>query len=75
MHWTAAELGLKSLDFINLSVYILCPKLGEQENIDKFTKRLVKVTKQHNDECKKLLAMMGVPYIEVKLTFALLFLN
>uniref|UniRef100_A0A3Q1J3U7 Flap endonuclease 1 n=1 Tax=Anabas testudineus TaxID=64144 RepID=A0A3Q1J3U7_ANATE len=29
-------------------------ELGEQENIDKFTKRLVKVTKQHNDECKKL---------------------
>uniref|UniRef100_A0A673B9S6 Flap endonuclease 1 n=1 Tax=Sphaeramia orbicularis TaxID=375764 RepID=A0A673B9S6_9TELE len=37
---------------------------GEQENIDKFTKRLVKVTKQHNDECKKLLTLMGVPYIE-----------
>uniref|UniRef100_A0A8C5AQY6 Flap endonuclease 1 n=1 Tax=Gadus morhua TaxID=8049 RepID=A0A8C5AQY6_GADMO len=37
---------------------------GEQENIDKFSKRLVKVTKQHNDECKKLLTLMGVPYIE-----------
>ena len=41
---------------------------GEQENIDKFSKRLVKVTKQHNDECKKLLTLMGVPYIEVSLT-------
>uniref|UniRef100_A0A3B4ZRB4 Flap endonuclease 1 n=1 Tax=Stegastes partitus TaxID=144197 RepID=A0A3B4ZRB4_9TELE len=39
-------------------------EMGEQENIDKFTKRLVKVTRQHNDECKKLLTMMGVPYIE-----------
>lgn len=38
---------------------------GEQENIDKFSKRLVKVTKQHNDECKQLLTLMGVPYIEV----------
>ncbi|KAK6293216.1 hypothetical protein J4Q44_G00367170 [Coregonus suidteri] len=37
---------------------------GEQENIDKFSKRLVKVTRQHNDECKKLLTLMGVPYIE-----------
>ncbi|KAJ8374892.1 hypothetical protein SKAU_G00054720 [Synaphobranchus kaupii] len=37
---------------------------GEQENIDKFSKRLVKVTKQHNDECKQLLKLMGVPYIE-----------
>ncbi|KAF4095970.1 hypothetical protein G5714_023573 [Onychostoma macrolepis] len=37
---------------------------GEQENIDKFSKRLVKVTKQHNEECKKLLTLMGVPYVE-----------
>uniref|UniRef100_A0A4W4G565 Flap endonuclease 1 n=1 Tax=Electrophorus electricus TaxID=8005 RepID=A0A4W4G565_ELEEL len=37
---------------------------GEQENIDKFSKRLVKVTKQHNEECKNLLKLMGVPYIE-----------
>lgn len=43
--------------------------IGEQENIDKFSKRLVKVTKQHNDECKKLLTLMGVPYIEVLLLF------
>lgn len=42
---------------------------GEQENIEKFTKRLVKVTKQHNDECKKLLTLMGVPYIEVRSVF------
>ncbi|VDP33549.1 unnamed protein product [Echinostoma caproni] len=31
------------------------------EAIEKFSKRLVKVTKQHNDECKKLLELMGVP--------------
>lgn len=43
----------------------ICLNPGEQENIEKFTKRLVKVTKQHNDECKKLLTLMGVPYIEV----------
>ncbi|KAF3836072.1 hypothetical protein F7725_028630 [Dissostichus mawsoni] len=39
-------------------------EMGEQENIDKFTRRLVKVTKHHNDECKKLLTLMGVPYVE-----------
>lgn len=50
---------LKYLQFVFL-------KTGEQENIDKFTKRLVKVTKQHNDDCKKLLTLMGVPYIEVR---------
>ncbi|RXN22089.1 flap endonuclease 1 [Labeo rohita] len=37
---------------------------GEQENIDKFSKRLVKVTKQHNEEYKRLLTLIGVPYIE-----------
>ncbi|XP_020568431.1 flap endonuclease 1-like [Oryzias latipes] len=39
-------------------------EMGEKENVEKFTKRLVKVIKQHNDECKKLLSLMGVPYIE-----------
>uniref|UniRef100_A0A8D0L9B3 Flap endonuclease 1 n=1 Tax=Sphenodon punctatus TaxID=8508 RepID=A0A8D0L9B3_SPHPU len=37
---------------------------GEEENVEKFSKRLVKVTKQHNDECKKLLTLMGIPYVE-----------
>nr|XP_056707061.1 flap endonuclease 1 [Euleptes europaea] len=37
---------------------------GEDENVEKFSKRLVKVTKQHNDECKKLLKLMGIPYVE-----------
>ncbi|KAA0187667.1 Flap endonuclease 1 [Fasciolopsis buskii] len=33
------------------------------EAIEKFSKRLVKVTQQHNDDCKKLLQLMGIPYI------------
>lgn len=37
---------------------------GEDENVEKFSKRLVKVTKQHTDECKKLLTLMGIPYVE-----------
>ncbi|KAL5021164.1 hypothetical protein ScPMuIL_000319 [Solemya velum] len=37
---------------------------GDEENIEKFNRRLVKVTKQHNDDCKKLLKLMGIPYIE-----------
>ncbi|XP_062916203.1 flap endonuclease 1 [Mobula hypostoma] len=37
---------------------------GDTENIERFNKRLVKVTQQHNDECKRLLRLMGVPYIE-----------
>lgn len=38
---------------------------GDTESIEKFQKRLVKVTRLHNDECKQLLRLMGVPYIEV----------
>ncbi|XP_028917521.1 flap endonuclease 1 [Ornithorhynchus anatinus] len=37
---------------------------GAEEDVEKFTKRLVKVTKQHNDECKQLLRLMGIPYLE-----------
>ncbi|XP_074087423.1 flap endonuclease 1 [Macrotis lagotis] len=37
---------------------------GAEEEVEKFTKRLVKVTKQHNDECKRLLSLMGIPFLE-----------
>ncbi|KAI4342892.1 hypothetical protein MLD38_027457 [Melastoma candidum] len=37
---------------------------GIKEDIEKFSKRTVKVTKQHNEDCKKLLKLMGVPVIE-----------
>ncbi|XP_050273347.1 flap endonuclease 1 [Quercus robur] len=37
---------------------------GDKEAIEKFSKRTVKVTKQHNDDCKRLLRLMGVPVIE-----------
>lgn len=43
--------------------------IGNQEEINKFSKRLVKVTRQHGEDCKKLLALMGVPYIEVSRHF------
>uniref|UniRef100_A0A3Q7EPG0 Flap endonuclease 1 n=1 Tax=Solanum lycopersicum TaxID=4081 RepID=A0A3Q7EPG0_SOLLC len=38
---------------------------GNKEDIEKFSKRTVKVTSQHNDDCKKLLRLMGVPAVEV----------
>lgn len=37
---------------------------GDAENIEKFSRRLVKVTPQHNKECKELLQLMGVPYLD-----------
>ncbi|PPS09452.1 hypothetical protein GOBAR_AA11199 [Gossypium barbadense] len=38
---------------------------GNKDDIEKFSKRMVKVTKQHNEDCKRLLRLMGVPVIEV----------
>lgn len=37
---------------------------GDAESMEKFSRRLVKVTPEHNNECKKLLKLMGIPYIE-----------
>lgn len=37
---------------------------GNQEDIEKYSKRTVRVTREHNEECKRLLKLMGVPVIE-----------
>lgn len=37
---------------------------GNQEDIAKFNKRVIRVTQKHNDDCKKLLRLMGLPVIE-----------
>lgn len=37
---------------------------GDAAEMDKFNRRLVRVTKHHNQEAKDLLKLMGVPYIE-----------
>ncbi len=31
---------------------------GDAENVEKFSRRLVKVTKEHGEECQKLLSLM-----------------
>lgn len=36
---------------------------GNEEDIEKFNKRLTRVTPEHNEDCKKLLELMGVPVI------------
>ena len=38
---------------------------GNAEDIAKYSKRTVRVTQQHNDECKRLLTLMGVPIVNV----------
>ncbi|XP_050689428.1 flap endonuclease 1-like [Eriocheir sinensis] len=37
---------------------------GNVEDVEKFSRRLVKVTKTHTEEAKKLLELMGIPYVE-----------
>ncbi|XP_026476749.1 flap endonuclease 1-like [Ctenocephalides felis] len=37
---------------------------GEAADVEKFSRRLVKVTKEHAAEAKELLKLMGVPYVE-----------
>jgi|UniRef100_A0A7S3B7B3 flap endonuclease-1 len=34
---------------------------GDQEKIEQMSKRTIRMTKTHNDECKRLLRLMGVP--------------
>ncbi|KAI9151093.1 Elongation of fatty acids protein 2 [Blastocladiella emersonii ATCC 22665] len=37
---------------------------GDAEQVEKFSRRTVKVSREHNEECKKLLRLMGIPYVE-----------
>nr|KAJ3420041.1 Elongation of fatty acids protein 2 [Polyrhizophydium stewartii] len=37
---------------------------GDVENFDRFSRRTVKVTKEQNEECRRLLRLMGIPYVE-----------
>ncbi|GMG41120.1 unnamed protein product [Aspergillus oryzae var. brunneus] len=37
---------------------------GTAEDVEKFSRRTVRVTRDHNAECKKLLKLMGIPYID-----------
>ncbi|XP_063707728.1 flap endonuclease 1-like [Culicoides brevitarsis] len=37
---------------------------GDAAEMDKFNRRLVKVTKDHCEEAKQLLKLMGIPYVE-----------
>lgn len=39
--------------------------VGDTVGVDKFNKRLVKVNSKHVQECKELLKLMGIPYVEV----------
>ncbi|KAL4853815.1 Flap endonuclease 1 [Chlorella vulgaris] len=37
---------------------------GNAEDVEKYSKRTVRVTREHNEECKRLLRLMGVPVLD-----------
>ena len=39
---------------------------GTAVEVDKQERRLVKVTKEHVADCKRLLELMGIPYVEAE---------
>ncbi|XP_022094508.1 flap endonuclease 1-like [Acanthaster planci] len=38
-------------------------EVGDSAGVEKFERRLVRVTQQHNDECRDLLKLMGIPHV------------
>lgn len=40
-------------------------EVGTTEDVDRFSRRQVRVTKEHNEECKRLLSLMGIPCVTV----------
>ncbi|CAE6423688.1 unnamed protein product [Rhizoctonia solani] len=38
-------------------------EVGTAEDVEKFARRTVRVTREHNEECRKLLKLMGVPCV------------
>lgn len=46
------------------SFSLVLPCAENQEDINKYKKQLVKVTKEHNEETRHLLRLMGVPIVE-----------
>lgn len=37
---------------------------GTTEDVDRMSRRQVKVTREHNEECRRLLTLMGIPWVE-----------
>lgn len=48
---------------------------GTVEEMDKFSRRTVKVTREHNEECRRLLKLMGIPVVVVRCIILIKSLN
>lgn len=73
----AKETGESSLDFFFRELaskltslpFVPLLSLGTVEEIDKMNRRQVRVTREQNLECQKLLKLMGIPVVVVRLSF------
>lgn len=41
-------------------------RIGTAEDVDRFSRRTVRVTREHNAECQRLLRLMGIPVVVVR---------
>ena len=46
-----------------------CLSQGDAEDVDRQARRQVRVTKEHNEEVRRLLKLMGIPYHDVSIPF------
>ena len=46
--------------------FLLWLRAGSIEDIDRFSKRTVSMTGTHQEDCKRLLRLMGIPVVEVR---------
>ena len=49
---------------IDFNSFLFLFESGDEEAFDKFARRTVKVTREHAEECKRLLKCMGIPYVD-----------
>ena len=61
---TAKEVQGDVLSFFSQRILYFA-QAGDQEEVAKFEKRLVRVTPEMNEEARKLLRLMGVPVVQV----------
>ncbi len=52
--------------FVEVYCLLSMRNTGTTEEVDKFSRRQVRVTKEHNEECRKLLGLMGIPVVVVR---------
>ncbi len=64
--WWIKWIYVENYVHIKVISYVISHSPGDAEEVEKYTRRLVKVTPQHNEDCKQLLTLMGIPFVSVR---------